>query len=180
MSDSPADTPVAPIERARRLLVGAADRLRAAGARDEALAEYLARRRVLLVPREAVMRPVGRVWRIGVLLLDAAGTAYATGSTTRAVDPGRRGYTSESARDRAEERAAARRGRFPDGETVNFGWRRIDLDEDTLRRADGPLVLVDDVPTVRWRVGRGGTSTTELGAYLDDRVSLLVDPPGGA
>ncbi|RUR01987.1 hypothetical protein ELQ94_05020 [Labedella endophytica] len=158
----------------------AAERLRSAGARDEALAEYIGRRRVLLVPREPVMRPVGRVWRIGVLLIDTEGTAYATGSTTRAIDPGRRGYTSESARDRAEERAAARRGRFPDGETVNFGWRRLALDADEFRSGDGPFVLVDDVPMVRWRVGRGGTSTTELGAYLDDRVSLLIDPPRGA
>lgn len=166
--------------RAERLIREAAERLRSAGARDEALAEYVGRRRVLLIPREPVMRPVGRVWRIGVLLLDAAGTAYATGSTTRAIDPGRRGYTSESARDRAEERAAAHRGRFPDGETVNFGWRRLDLDDDALRLSNGPLVLVDEVPMVRWSVGRGGASTTELGAYLDDRVSLLIDPPRGA
>lgn len=166
--------------RARASILAAAERLAAAGARDEALAEYLGRRRVLLIPRDPVMRPVGRVWRIGVLLLDAAGNAYATGSTTRAIDPGRRGYTSESARDRAEDRAAARRGRFPEGETVNFGWRRLDLDDDALRASNGPLVLVDEVPTVRWSVGRGGSSTTELGAYLEDRVSLLIDPPRGA
>jgi hypothetical protein len=180
MADSAPDLPSAPAERVRALLAAAAARLSAAGARDEALAEYLGRRRVLLIPREPVMRPIGRVWRIGVLLVDATGSAFATGSTTRAIDPGRRGYTSESARDRAEDRAAARRGRFPEGETVNFGWRRLDLDEDALRASNGPLLLVDDVPQVRWSVGRGGTSMTELGAYLDDRVSLLIDPPRGA
>ena len=169
-----------PSERAVSLLRSAAERLAAAGARDEALAEYIGRRRTLLITREPVMRPLGRVWRVGVLLIAPDGSAYATGATTRAVDPGRRGYTSESARDRAEERAAARRGRFADGETVNFGWRRLDLDAEALRSSTGPLVLVDDVPTVRWSVGRGGMSTTELGAYLDDRVSLLIDPPRGA
>lgn len=180
MADATPEPSASGADRARALIRAASERLAASGARDEALAEYVGRRRVLLVPREPVMRPLGRVWRIGVLLIDADGAAYATGATTRAIDPGRRGYTSESARDRAEERAAARRGRFPEGETVNFGWRRLDLDDDALRRSDGPLVLADDVPTVRWGVGRGGTSTTELGAYLDDRVSLLIDPPRGA
>lgn len=164
--------------RVRALFRAAAARLSAAEARDEALAEYVGRRRVLLVPREPVMRPVGRVWRLGVLLLDGDGRAYETGSTTRAVDPGRRGYTSESARDRAEYRAAAMRGRFPEGETVNFDWRRLDLDDTALRSSPGPLVVVGGEPVVRW--GHGSTITTALEAYLDDRVGLLVDPPSGA
>jgi hypothetical protein len=124
------------------------------------------------------MVPVGRAWRLGVLLIDADGAAFATGSTTRAVDPGRRGYTSESARDRAEYRAAAVRGRFPEGETVNFGWRALDLDDASLRTSTGPIVVVDGVPVVRW--GRGSAIATPLRDYLSDRVGLLVDPPAGA
>ncbi|RWZ51513.1 hypothetical protein ELQ90_05210 [Labedella phragmitis] len=162
----------------RALLGEAAARLTAAGARDEALAEYIGRRRRFLVPREPVMVPVGRAWRLGVLLIDADGAAFATGSTTRAVDPGRRGYTSESARDRAEYRAAAARGRFPEGETVNFGWRALDLDDASLRASSGPIVVVDGVPVVRW--GQGSAIPTPLRDYLDDRVGLLVDPPAGA
>lgn len=162
----------------RALLADAAARLAAAGARDEALADYVGRRRRFLIPREPVMVPVGRVWRLGVLLLDADGGGFATGSTTRAVDPGRRGYASESARDRAEYRAAAVRGGFPEGETVNFGWRALDLDEASLRAATGPIVVVDGVAVVRW--GRGSAIRTPLRDYLDDRVGLLVDPPAGA
>ncbi len=173
--DPSAATP--PVQRARVLLRAAADGLAAADARDEALADYVGPRRVFLIPREPVMVPVGRVWRLGVLLLDADGGAYATGSTTRAVDPGRRGYTSESALERAGYRAAAVRGRFREGETVNFGWRRLDLDEASLRAATGPLLLSDGVPVVRWGAG---SATMDLGVYLADRVALLVDPPAGA
>jgi hypothetical protein len=165
-------------ETVRALLRDAAVRLAGAGARDEALADYVGRRRRFLIPREPVMVPVGRAWRLGVLLVDAEGAAFATGSTTRAVDPGRRGYTSESARDRAEYRAAAVRGRFPDGETVNFGWRALDLDDASLRASTGPIVVRDETPVVRW--GRGSEITMPLRDYLADRVGLLVEPPAGA
>jgi hypothetical protein len=177
-SASAADAGAGIGERVRVLLRAAASRLAEAGARDEALAEYVGRRRVLLIPREPVMRPVGRVWRLGVLLVDGDGRAFETGSTTRAVDPGRRGYTSESARDRAEYRAAALRGRFPEGETVNFGWRSLALDHDALLASTGPIVVADGEPVVRW--GRGSAISTGLEAYLADRVDLLVDPPSGA
>ncbi|RWZ61654.1 hypothetical protein ELQ92_11500 [Labedella populi] len=178
MDDESPDAPDGIEVRVRAMLRSAASRLAEAGARDEALATYVGRRRVLLVPREPVLRPVGRVWRLGVLLVDRDGQAYETGSTTRAVDPGRRGYTSDSARERAEYRAAALRGRFHEGETVNFGWRRLELDEGALHSSSGPLVIADGAPVVRW--GQGTANSTPLGAYLADRVGLLVEPPSGA
>jgi hypothetical protein len=77
-------------------------------------------------------------------------------------------------------RAAAVRGRFPEGETVNFGWERLSLDGDALSASTGPLLLADGGVVVRWGSAVTGWNTTPLDAYLDDRVSLLVDPPSGA
>jgi hypothetical protein len=73
----------------REVLARAVDRLAAAGARDEALATFVAPRRVLLFTKDAGLVPVGRVWRLGVFLLGRDGILYETGATTRAVEPGR-------------------------------------------------------------------------------------------
>ena len=44
--------------------------------------------------------------------------------------------------------------------------------------AEGVLVVIDDVPSVRWSPTAG--AAVPLADYLDDRVGLLVDPPRGA
>lgn len=158
----------------------AVERLTAAGARDEALAEYVPERRVLGVPRKPVLKPLGRVWRLGVFLLGADGALYETGAATRALEPGRPAYQSASAEQRREYRAAATRGRFPHGETVNFDAVPVVLEADALRDSAGRLFLRADRPLVRWNATAGDADAVELGAYLADRVELLAEPPPGA
>ncbi|MET4637881.1 hypothetical protein [Mycetocola sp. 2940] len=162
------------------LLDRAVQRLGAAGARTEALAEYVPERRVLLVPRPPVLRSLGRVWRLGVFLLGADATLYETGLTTRALEPGRPGYQSQSAEQRRAYRAAASRGRFPHGETVNFDAVPVVLDADALRGSTGRLFVSGDRPLVRWNATASDADAVDLAAYLDDRVQLLVEPPAGA
>ncbi|WP_411720290.1 hypothetical protein [Mycetocola sp.] len=164
----------------RALLDRAVERLSAAGARTEALAEYVPEHRVLLVPRPAVLRSRGRVWRLGVFLLGEDGTLYETGQATRALEPGRPGYQSQSAEQRRAYRAAASRGRFPHGDTVNFDAAPVALDVDELRTSPSRLFLDGDRPRVRWNATAGDAEAVDLASYLDDRVELLAEPPAGA
>ena len=164
----------------RTLLDDAVERLTEAGARDEALAEYVPERRVLGVPRKPVLRSAGRVWRLGVFLLAPDGTLYETGLATRALEPGRPAYQSASAEQRREYRAAATRGRFPHGETVNFDAVEVVLDSDHLRSAAGRLFLAGDRARVRWNASAGDADAIDLDSYLADRVELLAEPPAGA
>jgi len=127
------------------------------------------------------MRPLGRVWRVGALLIGSSpetdGGVWATGSITRVTEPGRSQYQSVSAEVRRAYRAAAAKGHFAAGETVNHGAVPIPVDE-TLVAADGVLFIADDVPSVRWSPTAG--AAVPLADYLADRVGLLVDPPRGA
>ncbi|MCU1423012.1 MAG: hypothetical protein JWN36_2663 [Microbacteriaceae bacterium] len=97
--------------------------LEEAGVGDEALGVLVPARRF----RGEVIKPAGRAWRLGALLLARDGTLYATGEVTRAVEP-LRGVANKSpdAEARREKRRAAVRGRFADGEVVNFGYTRLD------------------------------------------------------
>jgi hypothetical protein len=164
----------------RALLGTAMLRLSGANARTEALAEYVPDHRVLLVPRPARLRSMGRVWRLGVFLLGTDGVLFETGQTTRALEPGRPGYQSQSAEQRRAYRAAASRGRFPHGETVNFDAEPVVLDVDELRSSPGRLFVSGDRPRVRWNAAAGDSDAVDLAAYLDDRVELLANPPAGA
>ncbi|MFF2051018.1 hypothetical protein ACFVU2_05395 [Leifsonia sp. NPDC058194] len=154
-----------------------------AGARDEALAHYEDRQRKLLIMREPVLRPAGRVWRLGVLLLDRAGGLHATGSIVRATEPGRTQYVSVSAETRRAYRAAAERGHFRDGETVNFDTEPVVLEVDALREAAGargPLFLHDGRVLVRWSSSVSDADARDAVAYLRERADLLANPPQGA
>lgn len=137
------------------------------------------------------MTPIGRVWRLGVLLLEVVqagavhaggagtdATLYATGLNTRAVEPGRPGYQSESAEVRRAYRAAAFAGPFERGETVNFDAHPIDLSPESLREASGPLVLEGGTVLVRWSPSTPA-ALMPVDAYLADRVALLAHPPEG-
>jgi len=126
------------------------------------------------------MIPLGRAWRLGVFLLARDGTLHATGSITRAVAPGHPGYQSASAENRREHRAAAFRGPFERGEPVNFDAAVIELDAVSLRASRGPLFLRDDAPLVRWSPSAGEDTAVPFGPYLEDRISLLLNPPEGA
>jgi hypothetical protein len=168
------------LAEARDLVRRTAAELAAAGARDEALAEYVPARRVLLVDRPARMLPVGRVWRLGVLLLAPDGSLLATGGITRAVEPGHPGHVAASVEDRREHRAAAFRGPFARGETVNYDAVPIRLDAAALREAPGPLLLRDGQVLVRWSASLGDDAAAPFAPYLTERADLLLHPPEGA
>ncbi len=118
------------------------------GIADEALGVVVPARRF----RAEVIKPAGRAWRLGALLLDRELRLYETGEVTRAIEP-LRGFANKSpdAEARREKRRAAVRGRFAEGEVVNFAYRPID-----------PPDAVNGIP---------------LELYLADRLSLLLNPP---
>ncbi|HWI31222.1 MAG TPA: glutaminase [Microbacterium sp.] len=151
-------------------------RARLAGAPREGLGRMVEPRRILGIARAPRIVPVGSAWHLGVLLVgDAA--VMSVGEVTRAVDPGRRGYAAESARHRAELRAAALRGGFAAGDTVHFGWTELDLDAVARGEESGPLSLVSGEPMVRWSAS--GTRAP-LRGYLDERIEMLRHPIQGA
>lgn len=112
---------------------------------------------------------VGEAWHLGVLLLTET-HALATAEILRAADPGRRGYTAESARERAARRAEALRGGFDEGDVVHVGWHEIDVRAVDAGGASNPLAMVEGVPSVRWSTAGG---FMPLEAYLRERVDLL-------
>lgn len=169
------------MERARALLDDAARRLRAAAVPDEALGEYVEPKAVLGIRRDPTIRSLGRVWRVGALLLgsggETGGRVWATGRITRVTEAGRSQFVSVSAEVRRAYRAAAAKGHFEPGDTVNHGATPIPLDG-SLVGSDGVLFVEDGVPLVRW--SRAAGAAVGLATYLEDRVGLLVDPPRGA
>ncbi len=169
-----------PTTAIRELLADAVHQLDESGATSELLAAFTQRRLLLGLPRPPILKPLGRVWRLGVLLLDRTPTLYATGAITRATETGRATYQSASVEERREYRAMAVRSGFPPGETVNFNAPRIELDAASLRETNGPLFLRDDLPFVRWSHIFGDAAAMPLSDYLRDRVELLVHPPEGA
>lgn len=175
---TPADGAASAIDRAREHLSRAATALAEAGARREVRAEFVPERRVLGVPRAARMVPGGRVWRLGIVLLDDAGSAWATGRVVRAERAARRSVTAEAVAEQRAYRAAAVKGGIAEGETVNFDASPIDLDELARVGSSGPLVLRDDRVFVRWSATRPD-SLMPLERYLADRVELLANPPQG-
>lgn len=153
-----------------------AARARLAGARREALGELVVPRRVLGLGRSPRIVRRGEAWHLGVLLL-TDDAVLATGDIVRAREEVRRGFTAESQRRRAELAAAARRGGIAEGEVVHVGWERLDVEEVDRGAASGPLALRDGMPSVRWSAAGG---FVPLAAYLDERIQLLMHPPGGA
>lgn len=112
---------------------------------------------------------IGAAWHIGVLLL-TEDHALATAEVLRAADAGRRGYTAESARERAMRRELAVRGGFSEGEVVHIGWSEIDLAVVDGGGASGPLSVVDGVVMVRWSPTG---MLMPLEAYLRERIELV-------
>lgn len=117
---------------------------------------------------ERIVR-VGDAWHIGVLLL-TDDRVLATAEVLRAADPGRRGYTAESARARATRRQLALRGGFDEGDVVHVGWSVIDVDAVDAGGSSGPLALRDGVPMVRWS---SAGAYMPLDAYLRERIDLM-------
>ena len=98
----------------------------------------------------------------------------------RATPPGRAQYQSISAETRRAYRAAAERGHFAPGDTVNFDAAPIDLDADALRASRGPLLLRDGRVLVRWSAAVADADARDFVPYLTERVDLLAHPPEGA
>jgi hypothetical protein len=117
---------------------------------------------------ERIVR-VGEAWHVGVLLL-TDDRALATAEILRATDPGRRGYTAESARARAARRQLALRGGFAEGDVVHVGWSLIDVDAVDAGGSSGPLASTDGVPHVRWSAT---AAYVPLEAYLQERIDLM-------
>ncbi|MDP3952053.1 glutaminase [Microbacterium sp.] len=117
---------------------------------------------------ERIVR-VGEAWHIGVLLL-TDDRALATAEILRAADPGRRGYTAESARARAARRQLALRGGFDEGDVVHVGWSVIDVDAVDAGGSSGPVASIDGIPQVRW--SKSG-AYMPLEAYLRERIDLM-------
>lgn len=166
----------AAVERARALLEETAQRLAAAGARDEALARYEEPKPLLgVVQRRPTMRPLGRAWRMGALLLGRDGSVWQTGVSTRVTEPGRPQHHTASVEQRRAYRAAAIQGGFSMGDTVNHGVVPIALDE-TLIDSGGALFVRGGEAWVRW----GLDAPVPLERYLADLADLLLHPPQGA
>lgn len=164
----------------RDILDQTVNRLEAAHAPDQVLATYIPPRRGLLMMKKAIMEPLGRAWRLGVFLLKLDGTLYATGSITNASEPGHPNFQSLSGEDRRAVRAAAARGPFTVGETINYDAPMIRPDVSSLRSSSGPLFIRGDHVMVRWSPSLGDGSAVEFVTYLAERVDLLMHPPEGS
>lgn len=170
----------------------AASRLQEAGITPDALAEYVPERRVLLVRRKAMMRPLSAAWRIGTLLLTTDGTLYAHGHSTRSAERGRPSFQSESREERREIAAAALRGGYDVGTAVSYDAQLLleaaTTGTDSLTGAvfdpdpapaarELPVGFADGEVRVRWRAGATLAGAQTLAAFLAERVDLLVSPP---
>lgn len=155
----------------RTALRSTLERLEKAGARDEALAVVKERRGIGPFKTQASMQPIGRAFRLGVILLDHEARLYGVGKITRATDTGREQNLSSSVEQRRADRQAARRGHFTIGEVVNYGFAEIPQDREHLTPDSDPLSFVDARLFLRW--GATASERRPLEAYLDDRASLL-------
>ncbi len=164
----------------RRAIADAVSALASAGARDEALGVFTPAGQGRFRVKRASMRPDGRVWRLGVFLLRPDGTLLATGHATRVADPKHPAHIANSIEERREQRAAAVRGGFAQGETVDFDARPIAIDEGLVDAATGPLFIRDGRALVRWSPGVADESAQPFDRYVAERVDLLVHPPQGA
>lgn len=167
------------IEQAQFACSEAAATLIRAEVAPEALAEYVPPRRAFLHTKSATMRSLGKVWRLGSLLLDDAGALYAAGQATRAAERGRPSYQSESRELRREIAAAALRGGFALGTPVNFNATPIEWNEAALSdpAPECPIGIAAGTVRVRWRPESTLADSGTLVDFLSDRVGLLVSPP---
>ena len=176
--------------------------LHAAGIAPEALAKLIPEHRRFLRRIPPAMRPMGAVWRLGVLLLvspedhvSPAPTSrrrqdpvpplplwFVAGPSTRSAERGRPNYQSASREERREIASAALRGGYPIGTVVHFDAVALPQDDSGLSGLgdDSPVGLHEGVPRVRWRAGMPLASSGEFERYVSERVGLLVEPPLGA
>ncbi len=162
------------VERAARSCAASASALHNAGVQPEALAEFVPEgRRLRVLRRPATMRPLGRVWRLGALLLGTYETnahetsaheidaeeinaasahpmLFAAGRATRAAERGRPNFQDVSREGRRELAAAALRGGYPVGTPVNFDATPLPLEAEALLAlgSDSPIGVHGDETSV--------------------------------
>ncbi|MBC7590156.1 MAG: hypothetical protein H7226_03800 [Salinibacterium sp.] len=145
--------------------------LQARGTHDEALGAVKPGRGFGPLSTATKMVRAGRAWRLGVLLIDPNAELYETGSVTRAIVP-LRAVTNRSAEAEArrDDRRAAARGNFPEGEVVNFDYSPIERSAAALEAGLSILSIVDGVVMVAWHAT---DPPRRLDTYLADRLGLL-------
>ncbi|MBG6107175.1 hypothetical protein [Frigoribacterium sp. CG_9.8] len=159
----------------RTLLARTIDRLETMDAPDEAIATLRPARRVGFIPRPAALDPVGRAWRLGVLLLDRDSRLFAIGGITRAIELTHETvYMNAEALYRRSLRVAATRGGFALGDAVNFDVIQIALDVSSLSSGSGPLSLSGGTVMVRWAAGVGDQGLANLETYFKERMDILA------
>lgn len=171
MSDSALDPERAAAELAT-LLSSTVERLTASGARDEALGEVRLPRGFGPFKTSVQIAPIGRAWRLGILLLTSDAALYRVGRITRATETGRPQSLSMSVEQRRAERVAATRGHFAEGEVVNFEYEAIALDPESLARGDGSLSIDGSRIVLAWN---SPGDRRDLAAYLDEMFALLFE-----
>ncbi|MGO1435306.1 MAG: hypothetical protein ACTJFR_03385 [Canibacter sp.] len=159
--------------------------LQDAGVPTEVLAILHPSRRKLFIRRDPYFERLDDVWRIGRLLLSTRAALFCHGRTTRAAKRERLGLQSQSQEERRDIAGYAFASGFPAGTEVNFHATPLPLSRRLLateewRAGDWPLAVVGDELRVRWRTGADAASSPEFGAYLRDRVGLMIEPPGTA
>lgn len=163
------------LEAARACLDEAVQALHAGHVADEALARWVQPKRVLGVARPPALKPLGRVWRLGVLLLGHDGALYGTGINTRVTEPGRPQNLHLAVEERRAYREAALKAGYAIGEVVNHDVTPINLA--TIQDATGPVVIDGNVLCVRWSPAGGLVPFED---YVAERVELALHPPEGA
>lgn len=118
------------------------------------------------------LRPVGTVWRLGAVCVDADGGIWATGDVLVVSAPTHPNFRSQVALERNETRRMLVRAGVAVGTTVVLDPRPLDPDAPA-----APLVALDDGVGVQWIAGG---QAVPLAAYLDERVELLIHPPARA
>ena len=151
-------------------LAAAVARLTVARARDELVADLVVPT-TLGIRRAARLVPVGRAWRLGVLLLLPDATLRRVGTVIRTGEPAHSALRSKLAEERLALQVAARRGRIPDGAAVTVDAPPI------AGPSTPPLSVRGGEVHVRWTPS---APPTPLGGYLDERIDLLLHPPEGA
>ncbi|BDZ50337.1 hypothetical protein GCM10025867_25780 [Frondihabitans sucicola] len=169
MADGGAD----PADLLRSALRATIDRLDRAEARDEALAVVKEPRGFGPFKTQTSMQPVGRAWRLGVILLDRGARLYSVGKITRATATGWPQNLSLSVEQRRADRQAASRGDFVEGDVVNYGYTEIAHDPAELGEGSDPLSFDGERLLLRWGPGPGERRPLET--YLADRAQLLED-----
>lgn len=168
--------------------------LRSSNVHDEALAVHKQPKGLLAFATTASMKPVGRAWRLGVLLLDSSAVgvgvgaaansttaAYRVGEITRAIEPGRAAVNRTALGEkRRADRLTASRGPFAKGDVVNFDYTPIDLSVAALRAGSGAIFLAGETVMFRWGGAdlSGDTDgVSPLEAYLADRLAVVLETP---